>query len=143
MGVHNQLLFDSQKVWVLNSTLPSLETQLLSMYGQLPLAVRDTWKKPTLPMTLTLPSESLTMAQVIPVTVRMESLISKSKYAGQSIVGMRAYFALRQDILGRANRSGGHCTTQGRMASDSRSSERTVFMTMPTTPRVALSAETK
>ncbi|KAF8925778.1 hypothetical protein EDD21DRAFT_448962 [Dissophora ornata] len=153
MGVHNQLLFDSQEVWVLNSTLPSPETQLLAMDGQPPLVVRDTWKKSTLPIILTLPSEILTMAQVVPITVRMDPLTSKSKYAGQAVVVLGAHFALREHVLGRANGSGGQkfegshdvitVPLKDGWPRTAGPWERTVSLTMPTTPQVAVSAKTK
>ncbi|KAF8926673.1 hypothetical protein EDD21DRAFT_90547 [Dissophora ornata] len=152
LGMPNVLLVASQEVWVLNSTLPAPSTgNLMGLGNPSPLIVRDSWKKSTLPVSITLPSDALTMAQVVPITVKMGSLTGK--FAGQTIVVMSAHFALRELVYGRAN---GHDDVQYDFSYDvitvplndgwlrtAGPWERTVNLTMPTTPQVAASAKTK
>ncbi|KAG0007120.1 hypothetical protein BGZ65_006003 [Modicella reniformis] len=99
------ILITSQEVWVLNSTLPSpsyLQPKLL------PLVAQTTWNKSTLPITLTLPSETLTLGHAVPVTVQMSPFTNKSKYSGQTIDVLRASFILREHVHGYSRNSDQH-----------------------------------
>ncbi|KAF9348632.1 hypothetical protein BGX26_012978 [Mortierella sp. AD094] len=92
------ILCCSQEVWVLNSVLPPNENP--STLTQ-PITVQAVWKKSTLPVSLTLPSDALSMAQVVPITVKMSPFSKGSKYYGRKIVVLGAYFALKEKVNGR------------------------------------------
>ncbi|KAG0019646.1 hypothetical protein BGZ80_005487 [Entomortierella chlamydospora] len=142
------ILCCSQEVWVLNSVLlydddPSTLTQ--------PITVQAAWKKSTLSVSLTLPSDTLSMAQVVPITVRM-SPFSKGKYYGKKIVVSGAYFALREKVDGQANGFSSKFTnTRNVITLPIRDGwpetagpwERTVSLTMPTSPGVSPDSKTK
>ncbi|KAF9169371.1 hypothetical protein BGX21_010716 [Mortierella sp. AD011] len=132
----------SQEVWVLNSVL--LHDDNPSTLAQ-PITVQAAWKKSTLPVSLTLPSDTLSMAQVVPITVRM-SPFSKGKHYGKKIVISGAYFALREKVDGRANGlSSKFTSTRNVITLPIRDGwpetagpwERTVSLTMPTSPGVS------
>ncbi|KAI8594688.1 hypothetical protein EDD21DRAFT_449196 [Dissophora ornata] len=159
MGSQTPVLTESQEIWIMNSTLPSPSSSLLLSSSSPPEAahpsfvVSDSWKKKTLPISVTLPSNSLTMAQVVPITVRMGSLTHESKYAGQEIVVMGAHFALRERVAGRANGfndrefKGFHdvitVPLKDGWPKTAGPWERTVHLTMPTAPQVAASTKTR
>ncbi|KAI7821679.1 hypothetical protein BC939DRAFT_201309 [Gamsiella multidivaricata] len=151
MGALAPILTDTQEVWVLNSALLP-DTQLRI---ERPFVNQNTWdgmKSKSSPLKLTLPSSTLMMGQVVPVTVRMSELKFKSKYVGQLPVVLAAYFALKQNVVGRATahsiiwkysedvmtlpmKDGWPRSTDGW--------ERTVHLTMPTSPDVAADTKSK
>ncbi|KAF9114795.1 hypothetical protein BGX27_009829 [Mortierella sp. AM989] len=100
------ILSDSKEVWVMNSTLPS-STESKSGQGsplyQQPFSVQAAWKKSTLPVSLTIPSDTLSMAQIVPITVKMNPFNKGTKNYGKAIIISEAHFALREKVIGRGN----------------------------------------
>ncbi|KAK3808748.1 MAG: hypothetical protein J3Q66DRAFT_406036 [Benniella sp.] len=146
LGALAPVLTASQEVWVLNSTLP---TSLLQ--GVPPLIAQTSWKKSTIPVSLTLPSETLTMGQLVPVKVHMNPFTDKSKYRGQTIDVLKASFILREHILGNAPNGQQFKYTRDVISVPITEGwphstgpwEKTVNLTMPTSPQVSPTTTTK
>ncbi|KAF9347727.1 hypothetical protein BGX26_000807 [Mortierella sp. AD094] len=94
------ILFESQEVWVLNSVLPLKGyPSILEAPSSQPITVQEIWKKSSLPVSLSLLSDTLSMAQVVPVTLKMDPFSEGSKYFGKKIVVLGAYFAVREKAV--------------------------------------------
>lgn len=150
LGQFSPSLSTSQEVWVLNSTLPPPLPSIGATSP--PLVVQTSWKKSTLPVSLTLPSETLTLGQIVPVKVQMSPFTNESKYAGQTIDVLKASFILREhvhgqlvahsqefdhsrDVISVPITQGWPCTTGPW--------ERIVNLTLPTSPELSASTKTR
>ncbi|KAG0267368.1 hypothetical protein BG011_006785 [Mortierella polycephala] len=86
-----------QEVWVLNSTLPFLGTLTLDN----PTSVRKRWKA-SLPYSLTIPSDTLYLGQVVPLTFQLMPFRVGTAFEGEEVVVTSASFTLRETKTFRA-----------------------------------------
>ncbi|KAF9187449.1 hypothetical protein BGZ51_001296 [Haplosporangium sp. Z 767] len=86
-----------QEVWVLNSTLPFLGTLTLDN----PITVQEQWKD-SLPYSLTIPSDTLHLGQVVPLTFQLMPFRAGTAFEGEEVMVTSASFTLRETKTFRA-----------------------------------------
>jgi hypothetical protein len=86
------------EVWVVNSILPS-DYSLLQNVPK-PLTVQAPGKKPDLPISLTIPNQTLQFHEQVPLTVHVESFRKGCKRFGQNIIVLSAGFSVREKVNG-------------------------------------------
>ncbi|KAF9369292.1 hypothetical protein CPB97_003716, partial [Podila verticillata] len=79
----------------LDPTWPSSCTQPAGSDLQ-PYVVTDLWKKQALPVSVTLPSQYLSLGQVVPVTVAVSPFVRGSKCEGQQVSVVGAQFVVQE-----------------------------------------------
>ncbi|KAF9431176.1 hypothetical protein BGZ94_007627 [Podila epigama] len=95
----------SQEVLVLNTTLPTIYPSMSELHlndeASLPIVKHGYWKE-ALPFSLTIPSRTLHLAQVMQVKVNMEPFLAQSALAGQVLSILGATFILVETRTYRA-----------------------------------------
>ncbi|KAF9144418.1 hypothetical protein BGX30_012876 [Mortierella sp. GBA39] len=140
------------EVWVVNSILPS-EAGAPSNVPK-PLTAYVPGKKPDLPVSLTIPNQTLQFHEQVPLTVRVEPFRKGSKRFGQNIVVLSAGFSVREKVQGWSRVSTGvdvnHSTDVTQIAirdgwphNTVGGWTRTVSITLPTAPEINASMTTK
>ncbi|KAF9316252.1 hypothetical protein BG003_002164 [Podila horticola] len=138
----------TQDVWVIHRNVPAhLDTDDPL---QQPYAVEDLWKKRTLPVSVALPSQYLSPGQVVPVTVTLSAFLHGSKFEGQVAHVVGAQFVVQEASPMRMKNAHDPATTPTKEVlalalngwpSSVNGCERTVHLTLPGTPAMALSLE--
>lgn len=140
------------EVWVVNSIMPS-EAGALSNVPK-PLTVHAPGKKPDLPVSLTIPNQTLQFHEQVPLTVRVEPFQKGSKRSGQNIVVLSAGFSVREKVQGWSRSATGvdveHVTDVAQIAIREGWPQntlggwtRTVSITLPTAPEINASMTSK
>ncbi|KAG0031339.1 hypothetical protein BGZ81_001367 [Podila clonocystis] len=139
----------TQNVWVIQRNVPahldhSITTDLP------PYVVEDLWKKHTLPVSITLPSQYLSLGEVVPVTIALYAFLRDSKFEGQVAHVVRARFVLQEMSSVRVKGANALPTTKDMLAialndgwpSRGAGWERTVRLTLPGPPMLSPSMTT-
>lgn len=128
----------SQDVWVIHRNVPALfDAQALQPY-----VMTDLWKKRDLPVSVTLPSQYLSLGQVVPVTVALSPFVRGSKCEGRQVSVAGAQFVVQEASTVKVQSSDEPTPTKDVLAialndgwpSGSDGWERTVNLTLPGTP---------
>ncbi|KAG0342977.1 hypothetical protein BG000_010870 [Podila horticola] len=134
-----------QEIWVLNSVhVPS---------GPI-LTVDNAVKNKSLPMQMSIPSATIALGQVVPVTIRLAPFLANSKYAGQEPVILWASCKINETRMIRArgiNLADGiesvdevlNTPLNTQWPKDNNGWEHTVHVTMPSYPVMATDMATK
>ncbi|KAF9153995.1 hypothetical protein BG015_002138 [Linnemannia schmuckeri] len=140
------------EVWVVNSILPSEIGHLSSVPK--PLTAQAPGKKPDLPVSLTIPNQTLQFHEQVPLTVRVEPFRKGCKGFGQNIVVLSAGFSVREKVVGWTQVASGINVEHFRDVAQIAIREgwpqntlggwtRTVSITLPTLPEINASMTTK
>ncbi|KAK3810519.1 MAG: hypothetical protein JOS17DRAFT_764140 [Linnemannia elongata] len=140
------------EVWVVNSILPS-ETGVPSNIPK-PLTAHAPGKKPDLPVSLTIPNQTLQFLGQVPLTVRVEPFRKGCKKFGQNIVVLSAGFSVREKVQGWSRVSAGVdvefstdvtqiAIREGWPQNTLGGWTRTVSITLPTAPEINASMTSK
>ncbi|KAF9190497.1 hypothetical protein BGZ51_008536 [Haplosporangium sp. Z 767] len=88
----SSILKTSKEFLVANYNLPM--TSYLPPELTPPLTVKALWKKKTLPVELSIPSENVTLGQTIPLTIHMRPIKEGTYYYGQEILVLESRFMI-------------------------------------------------
>ncbi|KAF9570032.1 hypothetical protein EC968_002346 [Mortierella alpina] len=78
-----------QDVWILNSSVPLADTVQEKPIRSAATLTKACWKEQSLPVSLSLPSESLMAGQVVPLTVSMSSFLKGSRFERQEPMSIK------------------------------------------------------
>ncbi|KAG0013164.1 hypothetical protein BGZ82_002277, partial [Podila clonocystis] len=85
----------TQDVWVIQRNVPThLDHSITPDLP--PYVVEDLWKKHSLPVSITLPSQYLSLGEVVPVTITLHAFLRDSKFEGQVAHVVGARFVLQE-----------------------------------------------
>ncbi|KAF9950157.1 hypothetical protein BGZ70_001484 [Mortierella alpina] len=139
----------TQEVWVLNSSLPSLEAMPPPL--DQPLKAEEQWAN-ALRYSFSVPSNVLYQGQVVPITVQLDPFMISSAYEGEEAVVSSANFTLRETKTFRAMFVRDTHTTQAKVlqipvnAGWPQSVEgwaRTIHITLPSSPALSTDLRSK